>query len=153
MPSGFEFVCENKDCKYYKTGFVITRPWPLGDINLVIESDKVSKIEGFKEELIKLRDQGKEYACINYPNTNNIPEIGYRIQKWCNKCSCIWTCEIVKEKEDETVAEGVERMGDITECSTCKGELMDFEVIKEDGIPCPFCKVKMKEKSWFINEK
>jgi len=134
MPSGFEFVCENKDCKYYKTGFVITRPWPLGDINLVIESDKVSKIEGFKEELIKLRDQGKEYACINYPNTNNIPEIG-------------------KEKEDETVAEGVERMGDITECSTCKGELMDFEVIKEDGIPCPFCKVKMKEKSWFINEK
>ena len=36
MPCGCEFICKNEECEYLNKGFVITAPWPMGDIDNMI---------------------------------------------------------------------------------------------------------------------
>lgn len=161
MPAGCDFVCENEKCTEHRKGVVIINKWPLGDIEKVVEARAVKKNEAFRRELIALKGTGRTYACITYPNVDNIPISGYRVQKWCQGCFCIWGWDIMLGEEVADTKEASEKflvaLAKETiplQCPKCSGvDLFDFQKVVEVGIVCPHCKEKMKTYTWFSNEK
>jgi len=152
MASGCEFTCDNKDCKCYKSGFIMLAPWPIGEIDKVIVSKRVKENKAFQEELRKMKEDGKQYSCINYPNVDEIPTLGYKVQKWCDKCLVIWNFEAMVGKPEETPEETVENAKIIDTCSKCNEKLRSFPQVVEEGIDCPHCNQKLIQQVWFSNE-
>ena len=160
MPAGCEFICDNKDCKNYNTGFTIRGAWPLGNIGIVINSSSVKQNLKFRDDLIKLKDSGRKYACISLPNVDKIPVEGYRFNLWCETCQCVWDTDVfftedeqVKWEDRNLVPE--EWFDHVTLsyiCSKCKGHLKSFDTVIEEGINCHLCKKDLKQSRWFSNE-
>lgn len=152
MPAGVDFVCKNDDCKYCNSGFVMTAPWPMGDINKIIDAPNVVNHKEFREGLLKLKTEGRKYACITYPNLDETEMESYRVHKWCQKCTCLWTYDAPVSDVNKSISEVLEEANLPNECPTCNTELMDFNDVVEGGINCPFCKEEMSNNSWFCNE-
>ena len=152
MPAGCEFFCNNEECEQYKSGFVLTCLWPLGDIDEIIDARNVSKIQDFRDGLIKRKSEGRKYSCIIYPNVNEIETKGYRVNRWCNKCKRILEFDVLLEDGAKTFEEAIAKKPTPTTCSGCNEETVSFEQAIEDGIDCLFCKKKMKSSRWFSNE-
>ena len=68
MPAGCEFICKNKKCKCYDAGFIITDAWPVARIELIIEQNQVKKNESFRNQIIEMKNNGRKYFKIQYPN-------------------------------------------------------------------------------------
>jgi len=151
MPAGCEFICKNEKCKEYKNGLVITGDWPLGRIELVLNANNVKKIEPLRDKLIQLKDEGRKYAKINLPNTEDIPIEGYRIEQWCEACYCIWTDELIFSHKDQSLDELIKESPIKDKCPKCGGELLSFNKVIEKGIKCPCCKEDTKQSRWFSN--
>lgn len=161
--TGCDFVCKNKECKHNGAGIIMTSPWPLGDIDEIISSQKVVKNTPFKEELEKLKAQGRKYACIALPDCEKIPVVGYRVHMWCNKCPCVWTYDAIIPENFESKDGGIGHIeaaiknSNIPEnCPTCNGQLKSLLQLldKEDeGIECTSCHKKLQKSVWFSNEK
>ena len=162
MPAGCDFICDNKECEHNGKGIVMTGPWPLGNIDKIIDARNVAKMEDFRTTLIKLKTEGRNYACINYPNVNEVATEGYRIHKWCPNCPCLWTYDaMIQDNEDnkdieETAEETIQKAIDGADlpgnCPKCETKLLTFTEVVEEGVICPFCKEKMKTSTWFSNE-
>jgi len=168
--SRWQFVCENENCKHKNYGFVFLCPWPLGSIDAVINSKKVSENNEFKQGLEGLKKIGRNYTCIQYPDVNDIPVIGYRIHLWCDKCANLLEYDIMisepdkekmaKEKlcaNDKGIIENTIKNSNIPKnCPVCKDILIDHTKIYNKGyITCPSCKTKSMPvpSIWFANEK
>jgi len=153
MPAGCDFICENTECKERGGGFVITASWPMGNINLVINLPHVKKLKSFRDKLVKMKKAGRKYACINYPNVKEIPTEAYRVQKWCKRCLCLWSYEVVLDEEAKTFEEALSKASDIPEkCPSCDKPLLSFDDVLEEGVSCPHCEKDMKQGRWFSNE-
>lgn len=157
--SGCDFVCKNKECKHYKSGLVLTSPWPLGDIDKVISSQKVAKNMSSedKAKLLAYKKEGRKLACISLPDPENIPVVGYRVHMWCEKCPCLWTYDaMIPEKNEENIMDSAIKNANIPEfCPTCNGKMKTFsELIDKDseGIKCTSCQTKLQHNVWFSNE-
>jgi len=154
MPVGCDFVCNNEDCIAYDTALTITGPWPMGDIDAVANSSKVSKHKEVKEFLEKIKEQRK-YACINYPDPDDIEIKAFRLQKYCRECRVVWSFDYVpsvdkgEKKLEELLAEN-----DPTpkECSQCNGPIMTLPELTEEGMQCPHCLKTLKQLRWYVNE-
>jgi len=148
MPAGCEFICENEKCDYYKTGFSITAPWPMANINIVINSLANREHKEFKKELIELKNKGKELAIITCPNIYNVVPTHYRIQMWSNKAKCIWEYSIPYKEEysEEEIYKDIP-----TICPTSGDTLIKFNDIIESGIVCPKCGEKLFQSRWYSN--
>jgi len=144
---GCTFICKNEKCKCFETGFSMTGLWPLGDLNILIEK---ADDKEYKEQLKRKQAAGIKYAKINFPNTLEIPTVGYSIEKFCKECKRIQTCDI-KNYDDETPET----------CDICNKPYITFQEAcgKEDdegnlnGLECPFCGEKMFQERWYVNEK
>lgn len=155
MASGCEFMCENKDCKQYKNGIVVTAPWPLGDIDRIISCSNIFKNKEFQDGLRKLRDQGRKYACLIFPNIDEIPTAGFRVHMWCDKCPCLWSYDAMLSIETVNMEDAIQKAKIPENCPTCESKLKTVNELldeKDGGIICPSCKVKMKSHPWFSNE-
>ena len=152
MPAGCEFTCTNTECENYDTGFQIRGPWPLGRIGLVIEDSKVKDHKAFRETLLQLKKDGRKYACINYPNDDEIPVVGYRIQKWCTSCHVIWDFDALINGDDHSVENAIASSDIPCNCQICRGFLMDFDDVLKNNIKCPSCNVELKQSRWFSKE-
>ena len=152
MPAGCDFICENTECPHSKGGFVMTGQWPMGKISLVINLPQVKKLKSFRDELVKMRDKGRKYACINYPNINEISTEAYRIQKWCKRCSCLWSYDVILDEDAKTFEEALPKADIPEKCPSCDKPLLDFEDVLEEGISCPHCEKVMEQNRWFSNE-
>lgn len=146
MPAGCEFICKNKNCKHYDTGFVITAPWPMGKIQLVITAKQLQDNKEFINDLIKIKNNGKKYCCIPFPNIDKIPTEIYRIHMWSEQAKCIWEFEVNKE-ELEIYQTIVPKTCPKTGC-----QLKTFQEIYQDGITCWHCGEKLTQDRWFTNE-
>jgi len=152
MPAGCEFICENKECKCHKTGFIVSGPWALGRVELVIENPVVKKMEDFRNDLIKRKKEGVKYVCIPYPNDINVPVDGYRIQKWCPQCKCIWNYDVMLSDTIKTVEDVLEK-GDVpVSCLKCSSKLQSFQEVLDEGINCPHCTQPLQQNRWFTKE-
>jgi hypothetical protein len=145
MPAGCDFVCRNECCNYYGTGFTITGPWPLGDIDEVIDS------VDDKDEFIRLKEEGRRFACIKFPNVNDIYPERYRINFWSVEGNCIWQYDIVVEDEDDI--ESAIADSDIPDsCPKTGSELLNYKEVIDEGIECPSCNEKLMQNRWFTKE-
>ena len=146
MPAGCDFVCKNEKCDCCETGFTMTGPWPMGDIGEVIDS--LSSEERIKE-LMKLKKEGREFACIAYPNDKDIYIDRYRINFWSVEGNCIWQYDIVVEDDIESAILD----SDIPKlCPKTGSELLNYNDTIQQGINCPHCKEKLKQTRWFSIE-
>lgn len=152
MPAGADFVCENKECEHHGKGLVVTAPWPMGEIDKIIDAPNVAKIKSFQNEIIKMKEEGREQVCITYPNIDDIDTVGYRVHRWCSNCPCLWTYDAMVEDENNTMEDTVEKSDIPEKCTKCDTELTDFNALIEEGIICPYCKEEMKMNTWFSNE-
>jgi hypothetical protein len=165
MAAGCDFTCDNEKCLHYKKGIVVNGPWPLGDINKIISAKNVKLNKEFQKGLIELRNSGRKYSCIIYPNVNKIDVVGYRINLWCQDCKYLGQYDIMIEpygqdtKTSEEIEDIVKKMIDESKindnvCPTCKKKMKTFSQLMEQdsGIDCPYCKVKMTKNSFFSNE-
>jgi phage FluMu protein Com len=143
------FICDNSNCEQYGKSIVIDGTWPLGDIDLVIEAYKNDNIDA--TDLLKLKEEGRKHACIVLPNKSKVPIVGYRINKWCSTCYCIWKYDIFPN-ENETIEEAILRSKINERCVKCNTKLMDFEEVVSKNIKCPFCKKDMNQARSFSNE-
>jgi len=154
MPAGVDFVCKNQECQHFDKGIVITAPWPMADINDIIDASNVARQKDFRETLLKLKSEGREYACITYPNVDELETESFRVHKWCPTCSCLWMYDapVSKFTFPETISDVIEKADIPYTCVECETYLMDFNDIVEDGLTCPFCKKEMDKNTWFCNE-
>jgi hypothetical protein len=152
MPAGCEFICKNDKCENYKSGFQITSQWPMGKIELIINSNRVKEKKEFRNYLIKQKDNGEKYAPIQLPNNDEIPIIAYKISLWSDEAKCIYSYPVIVpnlEKKEETIKEA--NLPEVCEKTGCR--LRDFNSVINDGILCPSCKEKLQQNRWFVSEK
>jgi len=146
MATGCDFICKNEECKYVGHGVVLTAPWPLGDIDKIISLAKDNK-----NELIKLKEEGRKYSCISMPNSENIDIVGYRIHMWCESCHCLWNYDVVLD--NNTMDEAMKKANIPENCTKCNNRLNSFsEVLNDDIISCTSCNNKLNKNTWFCNE-
>ena len=158
MPAGCEFICKNESCEHFNKGFTITAPWGMGDIDAVINSRPVRKNSELQGELSRQRDEGRKYCCINYPlPENEIKVEGYRVQRWCSDCFCLFESylalntevDMTDEEFDEEITKQIEA---IEECPKCGKDLLNFNELLEEGVDCPYCKEELFQSRWCSNE-
>lgn len=155
--SRWSFVCKNEKCEHKNDGFVFLCPWPLGEIDRVINSTKVSKDPSFKTQLEEVKKLGKKYVCIQYPSEESIPVVGYRVHLWCDDCARLSEFDVMlsdsdKEKmekenlcanDKDIVKSSMDNAGLPKECPVCKNKLIGHnEIHKKLYITCPSCKTK-----------
>ena len=152
MPAGCDFICKNKSCEHYNAGFTITDPWPMGRIELVLNASNVKKDAAFRKGLINLKNQGRKYACITYPNVDSIEKVAYRVHKWSEDARCIWQYDAVIENPEDTMHTTINDAELPTTCPTTGCELWDFYTVTDKGVNCPHCGITMHQDRWFTNE-
>ena len=121
MPAGCNFMCVNEKCDHYRAGFTINGIWPIGNIEDVIKQDKVYNNKTFKEGIIKLKKSGREFTCICFPNDEDVPYIGYRVQKWCQNCKCIHSYDAMIDEDTMDSDEVIKKANVQSTCSKCNG--------------------------------
>jgi hypothetical protein len=152
MPAGCEFVCKNIKCENYNSGFIVTSPWPMGKIELVINSKKVKDNKEFRDYIIKQKDNGEKHFPIQLPNTDEIPITAYKISLWSDEAKCIYNYKVVINNIDNLKDEI--KLANLPEkCEKTGCQLRDFDSITNDGINCPECKEKLQQNRWFTNAK
>ena len=149
MPAGVDFTCKNEKCKCYNSRITILSTWPIADIDKVIET---IKNEEYKVEFEKAKENGKKYACIQFPNEDELEMVGWKIQRWCQKCPRIGEDEIFLRDSDEQFEDAIKRYNLPDKCPVCNGEIKTFEELMDEGINCPFCNKEMEKESWFAKE-
>ena len=152
MPAGCEFICKNNKCENYKSGFIITSQWPMGKIELVINSNRVKGNKGLRDHLIDQKDNGEKYASIQLPNDEEVPIIAYRVSLWSDEAKCIYSYPVVipdLENQEQYIKEA--NLPEICEKTGCK--LRNFDSVISDGINCPSCNEKLQQNRWFTNAK
>ena len=152
MPSGCEFICKNEECEHVNKGFAITAPWPVGQIELLINAPNVIKKKNFRDGLIKLKNEGRKFACITYPNEAEIETEGYRVTFWSEAAKCVWQYDVFT-KDESSVSDAIDNDPEIPNvCPKSGGELLNFTEVVKAGIPCPHCNEKMQQSRWYSNE-
>lgn len=153
MPAGCDFICKNKDCQHYNTGFTITAPWPMAKIEMVISklNTNIKSHLDLKEKLVSYKNEGRKFACIIFPNTDNLKTEAYRIQLWSPKANCVWAYEVPYD--------GDTSMSDILTsdilpktCPQTGGELMTFNKVIKENIKCPYCNSELIQSRWFSKD-
>lgn len=148
MPAGCQFICKNENCIHVGKGFNVSAPWPLDRIENVIELLK----DADKEVLVKLKEEGHEAACVVYPHPDNQKTIGYRIQKWCDQCKCVWSYDLIFDTPEDTIETMLAKKPIELACKNCNNELLTFDEITERGILCPHCKEEMQQNRWMTRQ-
>lgn len=148
MPAGCEFVCANDKCKYFKSGFTITAPWPMTDIDLVINSQALKGNQEHKKVLEEQKCNSKKYASIIMPNTENLPIKSYKLQLWSQEAKCIY--EHYMSVENYNNSAKYENIPDKCPKTGCK--LLDFNGVLEKGINCPMCGEKLVQYRFFTKD-
>jgi len=151
MPAGCEYICKNESCEHYDKGFNMASPWPMGNIALVMNAPNVKKNIEFRKGLIKLKNAGRKYACITYPNVADIKTEAYRVHLWSSSANCLWQYD-VPAKEDIPLDELIEKASLPKVCEKTGGELWTFDQTTKQNIRCPHCNQYMQQSRWFSNE-
>ena len=151
MPAGCDFICKNKSCEYFDHGFTMTEPWPMGRIELILNAPNVKKDKQFRQGLINLKNQGRKYACITYPNVSRIETLAHRVHLWSEDANCIWQFDVETEQtEDDNLT--IDQTDIPDSCPKTGGKLLNFHTVTKEGINCPHCGFPMQQDRWFTNE-
>tara|TARA_R110000824_G_scaffold8450_4_gene38502 strand:+ start:4822 stop:5274 length:453 start_codon:yes stop_codon:yes gene_type:complete len=149
MLAGCEFTCKNPECEHFESGLTMTSPWPIGDIDLVIDA---CVFDEFKEKLIERKTNGRKYAQIQFPDTIKVAVAGYRISFWSPEGKTIWAYDIMATDLEDIDKKIANDLSIPKKCPTTDGELLNFSEAIDKGITCTSCKVATIQNRWFTNE-
>ena len=149
MPAGCDFTCRNDQCKQTGKGFVMTAPWPMTNIDNVLNSRRVKELPDLKDQLQKIKKSGRENACITFPNVDDAPISVHRIQYWHPVKNCIWQYEL--DSKGENIGSAIKKAKVPSQCPL-GDDVMSFKEVLREGVKCPHCKEKMSQARWFAKE-
>jgi hypothetical protein len=149
MPAGVDFICKNEKCKCYDKSITLISAWPIADIDDVISS--MSQDE-YRAEFEHHKQNGSNYACIQFPNKSDVKMVGWKIQSWCQKCPRIGEDEIMISDPEESFESALARYNIPENCPVCNSEIKTFNNVVDDGLDCPFCNEKMEMQCWSAKE-
>jgi len=151
MPAGCDFICQNLSCDQYASGFVMSAPWPMGKIELLIGAleSKISQKDTMNH-LMAMKNDGHKYACLILPNIDKIETVAYRINMWSPETKCIWKFDV--ELNGKSLEEALPEANLPTTCPKTNSRLMSFNEVSKEGIDCPHCGQKLIQNRWFTNE-
>jgi len=152
MPAGCDFTCRNDDCEYCGTGFTITAPWPMGDIDDIINSERIKELPELKQQIQELKNTGREYALITFPNKEGIKTKCYRVNLWSIGAECLWQYDVFLDDLD-SLDEAIKKAGLPKKCPTTGSSMLNFQEAIQKGIQCPKCSEKLHQCRWFTKEK
>ena len=152
MPAGCDFICRNKECENCDTGFTITAPWPMGHIDDVINSSRVKELQSFQEKLQDLKESGREYVCITFPNVDNVETKCYRVNLWSVGEKCLWQYDVPIE-ENETLEESIKKACLPDKCPKTNSKMLSYKEAIIEKIKCPSCNEELDQGRWFTKEK
>jgi len=147
MPAGCDFTCNNEDCEYFDTSFTMIAPWPMGKIDDVINSSRVGEFPDLKGKMIQLKKSGRDFACITFPNTDNVKVQCYRITLWSVEGHCLWQYDV--PLNGESVSSAIKKANLPDKCPTTGSELINYKESIKRGIDCPKCGKQLKQNRWF----
>ena len=133
---GYEFLCKNEKCNYFNTGFSLYRSWPITNIDTVINSKLAP--QDLKDHLVKSKQEGRTYALVILPNTEEMQIIGKRIQLFCKKDCIMWERDLVNKNDVLDM-----------HCDKCNDVLVSADEAMRDGILCPSCGIRLGFRNWF----
>jgi len=145
MPVGFDFICENKECKVYKTRISLAGQWPLVEISELLKLERIRKQPDLVKGLESRIKEGRKYACASMPNLEKLEYKGTRVQMYCPIDKMIWD-------EDFEGLHYMDRLPEERKCRKCNGDLLTSDQAKNIGLNCPFCSEKMQAYTWFTND-
>jgi len=151
MPAGCDFVCKNDDCDYYDTGFTITGPWPMGEIDEILESKSVKELPKLQDQIRNLKDTGRDYACITFPNVDNIEIQRYRVNLWSVDEKRLYQYDVFVEDGDN-VTTAIEKSNLPDKCPNTGSKMLNYREAVKEGIECPSCGLALNQKRWYTNE-
>jgi hypothetical protein len=142
--SGCDFICNNDECEYYSTGFTMTGPWPLGDIDEVIESVENNSSESdLVSRLKENKGLGDELAMIPLPNEASVKYKKIRKSFWDDSKKRIYYLDCQPEEGNKARTHYLERS---------ISSMLSFEEAIKVGINCPSCGNALNQKRWFSKE-
>jgi len=168
MSASCEFICDNTLCNHYGKYINVVAPWPLGDIDSVIQSllkainlisvnnlknkqTLINNCAEVKNYLLIKKLAGEKYACIqsfNYLPITDIPivsVVGYRLQKWCNICPRVEIRDVLTNEEIFVEESLIQDANFPKTCSECNNLLLNFTEVLDWGLLCPHCRKQMKQ--------
>lgn len=124
----------------------------MANIKLILSSIDKNKNPSFYEGLVNLKNSGRDFACINYPNAKRLKTEAYRVNMWSPKAKRLYQFDILARDGmglDELIS-----ISDIPrKCTKTNCDLLNFSEIIENGIMCPHCGKELNKEMWFSNEK
>lgn len=146
-----EFICGNAECVAFGKGFTLNPSRPIGKIDDVIASRQANTDPELVADLKKAKDQGQEYALIQYPNLGEVKQVGWRFHCYCPKDGKIICEEYV---DGGSFADALAQT--TVFCPLCHDELGPSDTVIEDheaSLPCPHCGVSMSKRLHYIQDK
>lgn len=150
MPAGCDFICKNEDCDNFNTGFTITAPWPMGLIDDIINSNRVKELPELRKQIEELKELGSEYACITFPNVNNVETKCYRVSFWSAEGKCIWKYDIINNGIN--LEESIKKANLPQKCPNTGSNMLNYSEVIKEGIKCPSCDNILNQNRWFAKE-
>ena len=151
MPMGADYTCNNKRCHVEKKRISLHGPWPIANIQAVIDSDDYKgDIEG-QTALRKRKASGRVFALASLPNKGKLKVQGMRVQLYCPKCKVVWdedtpynTIGVTSSSVMDAVVGG--KIISPDSCPACGSQRMSCDA---KSLPCPGCGQLMARKDWF----
>ena len=152
MSFGCDFVCQNPSCHCFGMKLAIHGPWLLGKIEDVLKTRSYRNDEEGKSSLQKKQAEGRPFACIPIPNSDNVKPVGIRLQHFCQTCRILWDDDIPRP-EGITDAQEARLIEDIKKtkfiCKSCLKPCLSYEEMTNRILPCPGCGKPTQSKEWF----
>ena len=123
----------------------------MGNICIVLNSSKVNQTPDLKKHLVFAKRSGKKFACITYPDPDEVEIEAYRVQYWSPEAKCIFEYN-VEASDEEELSDNIPYANIPTQCPQTGGPLLDFNETIDAGIICPHCGEQLKQSRWFTNE-
>jgi len=153
MSYGCDFVCENRQCKNTGCKIPIHGAWEIALIDAVAGSGKYRDNHGWQKALAEKKANGMKHALVPYPNTDDIPVVGYRVQFFCPVCLVLWDEDYLRESypSKEAMLADIKAQGDSYKCRKCGHPALSAKKAKNEGIDCPGCHKPLNPIPWMVS--
>ena len=149
--TGCTHICSNTKCIAIGKELWLNPAWPIGDIDEVLGSLKVSADPTLKKTVEKRKEEGRKYALVQVPNDGEVKVLGFRFFFYCVDCHVIWEEDVLFTFGPVEPDELVDRTKGV--CDKCQAKLTCSDEINQHfTLPCPHCGMALNKKFWFTQK-
>jgi len=152
MSFGCDFVCQNPSCVCFGKRLTIHGPWLLGSIDDVLRTRSYRTDQDGRASLLKKKSEGRTFACIPIPNSDNVKPVGIRLQHFCPTCRIMWDDDLprppgISDAQEAKLVEDSKKLPFL--CRACLKACLSYEEMSSRILQCPGCGKPTESNEWF----